>query len=153
MEENIKKVIIIPNNNKESIFEKNCLEHKICLMEYINDYQIDIKNLNYYSVDSIELSMELSNLNYIILLYDEYKGNKEMVVIIPNSVTKTQIDYINNIKDVLASSNLMLYLKKDNNIWEPIDKINTKDNIPNLLITELNNRKQNIKQKQLIKQD
>lgn len=153
MEENIKKVIIIPNNNKLPIFERCCLEHKICLMEYINDCQIYIKPINYYSVDSIELSFELSKLNSIILLYDEYKGNKEIVVIIPDYVTKTQINYINNIKDILETSNLMLYLKNDNNIWIPIDKTNVKDNIINILITELNNRKQNPKQKQLINQD
>ena len=55
MEENTKKVIIIPANQNTPTFERFCTDHKIGIMDFIIDYQVEIKPINLYLVDAIDL--------------------------------------------------------------------------------------------------
>ena len=156
MEENTKKVIIIPANQNTPTFERFCTDHKIGIMDFIIDYQVEIKPINLYLVDAIDLSHELAILNpgYIVMLYDEYKANKELVIIIPKEITKRQQNYFNEIKDFLNSVNLMLYLEKEDKIWIPIDKTTTENKVIDILMDELTKRlKNNNLRKVLTKED
>ena len=88
------------------------------------------------------------------MLYDEYKANKELVIIIPKEITKRQQNYFNEIKDFLNSVNLMLYLEKEDKIWIPIDKTTTENKVIDILMDELTKRlKNNNLRKVLTKED
>lgn len=138
---NKKIVIIIPNENKTKAglyTSKGTIKyHKEAIEKYIYQNEISLTNYNFYDLNNIYF--ELIEQGFSIINIDEFKDIKNAIIYLPEKISKKQLEYFEQTKEILKTYQIGIQSIKENQ-FIIIKELETEDNNLETLYTELNNR-------------
>lgn len=152
---NKKTVIIIPN---EFIFNINPFFYK-CDQYHIEGfnkfiYQNDLSISSPLLRNSDKISKELADQGFVVMLVDNFYQEKEyiknLVIYIPEKISKKQFEYFKENKKEIENHNLMVMLTDESKKFKFLDQTTTDNPIIDELSAILNDRLINNKIKKLI---
>ena len=137
---NKKIVIIIPNENKTRAgfyASKGTIRyHKDAIEKYIYQNEITLTNYNFYNLNNIYF--ELVEQGFSIINIDENKDIKNAIIYLPETISKKQLEYFEQTKEILKTYQTGIQSIKKEHFY--IIKECEKNNNLEILYTELNNR-------------
>jgi len=151
-----KTIIIIPNElevNIKPFFYKCDNYHIEGFNKFI--YQNDISISSPLRINSDDISKELTDQGYIVILIDNFYNKEEniknFVIFLPEKISPAQFEYFTERKEYIKDYNMMILKKEENEKFKYVDQTTTDNPIIDELFELLNNRMINInKKKKLI---
>lgn len=137
---NKKIVIVIPNEHEVNIpvYAKSCNYHAEGIRKFIYEAGLDLHGKEILNINTI--SIELAKQGYIIMNFDSFNGNENIIVYLPNKISLKQLEYFEKRKEQLKNYNISFCVNNEHNEMNIIDETTTNSPIIDELLNELNNR-------------